>query len=241
MRRAPVSVIVPTLNEAGVIDRLLADLRPLRRCGWEVVVVDGGSADDTVERARRGADMVLNSSPGRARQMNVGAEQAIGDVLWFVHADSGIPATATQQLQAAIAEGCAWGRFDVQLSGAHPLFRWIERSMAWRSRLTGIATGDQAIFVRHDWFTAVGGFPVLPLMEDIAISRRLRARAWPRCLSARIRTSSRRWERRGIVRTVLLMWRLRLQYFLGVPAERLAQDYRQCGESEVRCISELQP
>jgi rSAM/selenodomain-associated transferase 2 len=223
-----VSVIIPTLNEGGVIANLLRDLQPLRSLGWEVIVSDGGSVDSTLVQAARFADRVLSCGPGRARQMNAAAGLAKGDVLWFLHADSTVSSCVIDQLRRAVAAGDAWGRFDVRLSGDHPMFRLIERMINMRSRLTGIATGDQAIFIRRDWFTAIGGFPQLPLMEDIAISRSLRFQAWPRCLSARVVTSSRRWERHGILRTVWLMWRLRLQYFLRVPVERLAREYRSC-------------
>lgn len=228
MTERTVSVIIPTLNEGGVIAGLLRDLQPLRKLGWELIVSDGGSVDGTLALAARYTDRVLSGDPGRARQMNAAAILAHGEVLWFLHADSGVSSEVFDQLRRAVAAGDGWGRFDVRLSGTHPMFRLIERMMNLRSRLTGISTGDQAVFVRRDWFTAIGGFPQLPLMEDLAISRRLRRRAWPRCCSARVVTSSRRWERHGILRTTCLMWRLRLQYFLRVPTERLARDYRSC-------------
>ena len=229
----PVTVIVPALNEGAVIDGLLADLQAARRRGWQLVLVDGGSRDDTRERARDRVDLILTTPPGRARQMNAGASASTGELLWFVHADSRVSGAALDQLAEAAADGCGWGRFDVRLSGRGPLFRLIEALMTWRSRLTRIATGDQAIFVRRDWFEAVGGFPSLPLMEDVALSRCLRRRGRPRCLRARIRTSSRRWERDGPLRTVVLMWRLRLLYAVGVPAERLAARYRSCSSPTV--------
>jgi rSAM/selenodomain-associated transferase 2 len=226
--RCSVSVIVPTANEGAVIDDLLADLRAIRPRDWEIIVVDGGSTDDTVERANLGADRVLVKDRGRALQMNAGAAVAQGEILWFLHADSRVDREAGRELCDIAASGVGWGRFDVRLSGGNPLLRVVETTMGWRSRLTGIVTGDQAMFVRRDWFESVGGFPPLPLMEDLALSRELRRRAWPSCLSAKIETSSRRWERYGIGRTVWLMWRLRLQYFLGVPVERLARAYRSC-------------
>lgn len=228
MKDCRVSVIVPTLNEGGVIGDLLADLQGVRRRGWQLILVDGGSRDDTREQARGGVDLLLTCEPERARQMNLGAAAAHGRVLWFVHADSRVSPEVLGQLSEAAASGVGWGRFDVRLCGGDPRLRLIEWLMAWRSHLTGIATGDQAVFVRRDWFDAIGGFPPLALMEDVALSRLLRRRAWPRRLTARIQVSSRRWERHGIVRTVLLMWRLRLLYFFGVPAERLAASYRTC-------------
>lgn len=218
------SVIVPVLNEAPAIAGALAALQPLRAQGHEVIVVDGGSDDGTVALAQAGADRVIAAARGRARQMNAGAATARGDVLLFLHADTRLPPRADRLIVEALAHR-GWGRFDVRLSGRQPMLRVIERAMNWRSRLTGIATGDQAIFVRRDRFEAVGGFPGIPLMEDIALSRRLKAFGPPRCLAARVVTSSRRWEAGGIARTVLLMWRLRLAYFLGADPARLAQRY----------------
>ncbi|ROR34900.1 TIGR04283 family arsenosugar biosynthesis glycosyltransferase [Inmirania thermothiophila] len=220
------SVVVPALGEAAVIGAALRALAPLRAAGEEVIVVDGGSADGTAEAARGLADRVLVCRPpGRARQMNAGAAVARGTILWFLHADT-LPAPgAAEAIRAAVAAGAGWGRFDVRLSGAHPLLRVVERAMNLRSRLTGIATGDQGIFVRRDWFEAAGGFPDIPLMEDIALSRALRRRGRPACLAGPLVTSSRRWEAHGVVRTILLMWRLRLAYFLGADPARLARRY----------------
>jgi rSAM/selenodomain-associated transferase 2 len=165
---------------------------------------------------------VLTARPGRAVQMNAGARQASGDALLFLHADTRLPALADEFILSSL-EKKVWGRFDVQIVGEHPLLRVVACAMNLRSRLTGIATGDQAIFVRHDVFQ---GFPDIALMEDIALSRRLKRRGRPACLRSRVLTSGRRWERRGVLRTIVLMWRLRLLYFLGMPAERLARFYR---------------
>ena len=221
------SVIVPVLNEAPAVTTLLADLRAALDPGDEIVVVDGGSTDGTPALAASGADRVLASRPGRSAQMNAGATAANGEWLWFVHADTRVPTTARQAIAAAVAAGHAWGRFDIRLSGRHPLLRVIETMMNIRSRLAGTATGDQGIFVTRDAFGRVGGFPSIPLMEDITMSSRLKRVGPPACIRRpRLVTSSRRWEQRGIVRTVLLMWRLRLAYALGTPAERLAPRYR---------------
>lgn len=219
------SVIVPALNEAQGIGATLHCLQALRRRGHEVLVVDGGSDDGTPAACAGLADRVLDSARGRARQMNAGAAAARGEVLLFLHADTLSPETLDVQVLATLGETPGWGRFDVRLSGRGLLLRVVERLMNLRSRLTGIATGDQGLFVSRTLFAAVGGFPELPLMEDIALSRTLRRRMRPHCLRTRLVTSSRRWERRGVVRTIVTMWTLRLAWFLGVPASRLKQHY----------------
>jgi rSAM/selenodomain-associated transferase 2 len=220
-----VSVVVPVLNEAVCLGDLLEDLAPLRRAGHEVIVVDGGSSDGTPGVARGGADRVLAAAKGRARQMNAGAAAARGDWLWFLHADCRVPPAALTALLAASARGSGWGRFDVRLSGETALLRVVERLMNWRSGLTGIATGDQGILVARSAFLAVGRYPDIPLMEDIALSRRLARRQRPLRLRPPLRVSSRRWEQHGVLRTILLMWRLRLAYALGVSPQRLVKSY----------------
>jgi rSAM/selenodomain-associated transferase 2 len=219
------SIIVPALNEADTIGGLLTDLAPFRAAGAEVILVDGGSSDGTPERAAADVDRVLPAKKGRAAQMNAGARVAVGDLLWFLHADTRVPADAAAVLQDAWAGGARWGRFDVRLSGRHFLLRLVERGMNIRSRLTGIATGDQGIFVTRAAFEQAGGFPPLVLMEDIALSTALRRLARPACLRVRLITSSRRWEEGGVLRTVLMMWRLRLAYALGADPARLARRY----------------
>lgn len=221
------SIVVPALNEAGVIGDTLQALAPLRAQGCEVIVVDGGSRDATVALAQAWADRVLAAPRGRASQMNAGAAAARGDVLLFLHADTRLPADAHRQIETGMARtGRRWGRFDVRLSGVHPLLRVVERLMNLRSRLSGIATGDQAMFVERRLFLEVGAFPDQPLMEDVELSKRLKRHGRPLCLRVPVVTSSRRWEEGGIVRTILLMWALRAAYALGVPAERLARRYR---------------
>jgi rSAM/selenodomain-associated transferase 2 len=220
------SIIVPTLNEAAGVAATLARLQPLRITGHEVIVVDGGSSDGTRAAAAPLADRVLAAPRGRASQMNAGAAAALGDVLLFLHADTQLPAGADRLIRDGVgSSGCAWGRFDVRIDGAHPLLRVVAGLMNLRSRLTGIATGDQAIFVRRAAFAAAGGFPPLALMEDVALSAALKRISRPLCLRERVVTSGRRWESRGVVRTILLMWSLRLRYFLGASPERLAQLY----------------
>jgi rSAM/selenodomain-associated transferase 2 len=220
------SIVVPVLNEAAGIAATLQALAPLRERGAEVIVVDGGSADDTPCRAAPWADRVLGSPRGRARQMNAGAAAARAPLLLFLHADTQLPDGADAVLHSAIAGGAAWGRFDVHIEGRPLLLRLVAPLMNLRSRLSGIATGDQAIFVRRDCFDRVGGFPDQPLMEDIELSRRLRALARPRCLRQRVRTSGRRWETQGVWRTIVLMWRLRWRYWRGESPQSLAEAYR---------------
>jgi rSAM/selenodomain-associated transferase 2 len=219
------SVVIPCLDEAAGVVATLEALRPLRERGHEVIVVDAGD-DGTEALARPHADQVLRAPRGRAVQMNRGAEAATGDVLLFLHADTRLPVSADQAIAEGLAStGRAWGRFDVRLSGRRPSLRVIETLMSWRSRLTGIATGDQGIFVTRERFRTVGGYREIPLMEDIVLSRDLKRLGPPVCLRERVTTSSRRWERNGVVRTVVLMWWLRLRFFLRADAADLARRY----------------
>jgi rSAM/selenodomain-associated transferase 2 len=220
------SIIIPVLDEEAEIAHVLAALAPLRSRGVETIVVDGGSRDRTVALAAPLADRVITAPRGRAVQMNAGAVAATGDVLLFLHADTRLPAEADRLVLDGLARsGRQWGRFDVRISGRHPLLRVVAALMNIRSRLTGIATGDQAMFVRRDLFERVGGFPAIPLMEDVAFSRAAKRVGEPLCLSPRAITSGRRWEQRGVMRTILLMWRLRLAYSLGAAPARLAHLY----------------
>ena len=221
-----ITIILPVLNEETRIVACLNFLQPLREQDCELIVVDGGSGDGTMTLAEPLADRVMAGSRGRAAQMNAGTRQASGDILWFLHADSLPPPNVATLIRVALARpNRHWGRFDVRLSGHHPLLRVVETAMNIRSRLTGIATGDQGIFVRREVFERVGGYPPIALMEDIALSRLLKRHSQPACLRQRLTTSSRRWEHDGIPRTILLMWRLRLAYFLGADPDRLARIY----------------
>ena len=221
-----ISIIVPTLNEAEGIAAALAALAPLREQGHEVIVVDGGSGDGTPALARGAADRVISAPRGRASQMNAAAALARGAVLLFLHADTRLPENAdTRILHGLAASGRAWGRFDARIDGESRLLPVIAFFMNLRSRATGIATGDQAIFVRRDAFERAGRFPPLELMEDIALSSSLKRVSRPLCIAEKVVTSGRRWERRGILRTVLLMWRLRLEFFFGAAPASLARLY----------------
>lgn len=219
------SIILPALNEASGISATLTALQALRAAGHELIVVDGGSVDATALLASVDADQVINSTRGRARQMNAGAAAANGEALLFLHADTRLPEQADSLIRNAL-QSRLWGRFDVEISGRPALLRVVAGMMNQRSRLTGIATGDQAMFMTRAAFDAAGGFPDQPLMEDIELSKRLKRLGPPVCLRQRVITSGRRWERHGVWRTILLMWRLRFDYWRGVPVEQLAARYQ---------------
>lgn len=222
----PLSIVIPVLGEAAIVADALVSLAPLRARGAEIIVVDGGSRDGTPELARPLADQVIEAPCGRSTQMNAGAARAGGDVLLFLHADSQLPPDADRLIRDGLARsGRRWGRFDVEIVGSSPLLRLIAFLMNARSRLTGIATGDQAMFVTRRAFQDAGGFPAIALMEDVAFSTRLKRSGRPLCLSARVKTSGRRWEEHGVLRTVLLMWWLRLAYRLGARPDALARRY----------------
>lgn len=219
-----ISVIVPVRNDAAALAPLLMALQKALTATDELIVVDGQSTDESALLARRYADTVLSCSPGRARQMNRGARAARGQWLWFVHADSGLDDRHPARIRG-LSKRHQWGRFAVRLSGNRRLFRVIAVMMNLRSRFTGIATGDQGIFVRRELFAQLGGYPDQPLMEDIALSGRLRGHAWPTCLGPPLRTSSRRWEQHGPWRTIFLMWRLRFRYWHGESPDCLHREY----------------
>jgi len=220
------SIIIPTLNEENIITNTLERLEVLRAAGHEVIVVDGGSCDKTYSIAVQYADSVLLAEAGRGWQMNAGAEYANNDILLFLHADTRLPDNVNKLINQALQEdGKSWGRFDVRLSGKAKLLRVVERMINWRSCFTGIATGDQAIFVKTSTFKQIDGFADIPLMEDLDLSRRLKRIERPVCIKTPVITSSRRWEQNGIIRTILLMWSLRLAYSLGVSPETLSKYY----------------
>lgn len=217
------SIVMPVLDEAHGIEAALHALASLRARGVEVIVVDGGSRDATMNLARPHADHVVSAPRGRASQMNAGAAAAKGSALLFLHADTRLPTNADRLVLEALAHR-AWGRFDVRFD-AGGMFAVIALMMNLRSRWTGIATGDQALFMTREAFTRAGGFPAIALMEDIALSARLKRIGRPAALRARVTTAARRWQKHGTLRIVLLMWRLRLAYFLGSDPAKLAQRY----------------
>jgi rSAM/selenodomain-associated transferase 2 len=224
MRR--LSIVMPVLDEAAIIGQALEALAPLRQRGAEVIVADGGSRDGTPRIARPHADHVVAAPRGRASQMNAGAAIARGGTFVFLHADTRLPTDADRLIDEGISRrGRAWGRFDVRISGQSRMLAVVARGMNIRSRITGIATGDQAIFMAREAFQSVGGFPDLPLMEDIVICKQLKRISRPFCIGDPAWTSGRRWQRNGVARTVLLMWQLRLAYMFGADPATLARRY----------------
>ena len=220
------SVIIPALNEAGCIRELCTALQPLRSRGHEIILVDGGSDDQTLVLGKPLVDIMLNSARGRALQMRAGAAAANGSILWFLHADSGVPDNPDQLILKALEKDHKdWGRFNISLSDRHIVLKSVAHLMNLRSWLSAIATGDQGIFVRRSLYEQVGGIPSLPLMEDIALSRALKHHGRPACIRQRLVTSARRWQQHGITRTILTMWGLRLAYFFGISPRHLAKYY----------------
>lgn len=221
------SIIVPILNEIEQLPELFSHLLPYQRAGCEIIFVDGGSTDGSAMLSEVVGFTALRTARGRAKQMNAGASPASGDVLLFLHADTRLPQGAAHYIEQALANKAhCWGRFDVCITGRPFMLRVVGHLMNWRSRLTGIATGDQAIFVRRAVFEHLQGFPDLPLMEDVELSKRLLAFSRPACIAQCVTTSGRRWEAHGVWRTILLMWRLRWAYWRGTNASELMRLYR---------------
>ena len=219
------TIVIPTLNEEAEIEACLIRLQGLRQEGFEVIVVDGGSIDKTPQLVAGLCDQFISTREGRAIQMNDGGRQARGKLIFFLHVDTQLPEKFSEITSSIETDRFCWGRFDVRLSGKHWSFRIIESMMNLRSRLTGIATGDQVIFVTQKLFREVDGFPEIILMEDIAMSRSLKNICSPLCLRQKVLTSSRRWENHGILSTTVKMWWLRFSYFIGVDPVRLAKQY----------------
>ncbi len=220
-----ISIIVPVLNEALRLQAFIADLQ-LRAPHCEIIVVDGGSGDLTLSVAQASGVRTVASSRGRAAQMNAGAGMAQGDHLLFLHADTQLPTDFANAIEAACgANVAAWGRFDVRIEGDSTMLPVVAAMMCWRSRLTGIATGDQALFMHRNLFAKAGGFPAIALMEDIAFCKLAKKVSAPICLRQRVVTSGRRWQQHGVWRTIAQMWWLRLAYFFGAAPEKLHQKY----------------
>ena len=218
------SIIIPVLNEERTIADAVDNLGCVERC--EIIVVDGGSTDRTAEVVRDGPARLVVAARGRAAQMNQGARHAAGDVLLFLHADTRLPATAGADVEGSMTDpGCVGGRFDIRLDSPRPLLRVVGQMISLRSRLTRVATGDQAIFVRRTVFEGLGGFPEIPIMEDVAFCRALKRQGRIACLRSRVVSSARRWEQNGPVRTILLMWALKALYLAGVAPARLKRLY----------------
>ncbi len=223
------SIIMPVLDEAATIETALSALQPYRTRGVEVIVADGGSNDDTTARAAPLCDHVVTAPRGRSFQMNAGAAAALGDVLLFLHADTQLPENADRLVLSGLTRtGADWGRFDVRFDHGGPL-ALVAFAMNLRSRTTGIATGDQAMFMTRAAYEAAGGFPAIALMEDVAMSARLKQIGRSLCLRARVTTSGARWRKYGLLRTVLLMWRLRLAFYFGADPAKLARSYGYAG------------
>lgn len=223
--RADWTVIVPVLNEMDALPRLVNHLADLRRDGADILVADGGSTDGTADALRAASIPVVATPRGRAAQMNAAAAHATTPFLLFLHADTQLPTGGLAAAAAALHGGAVWGRFDVRITGTSALLPLVALGMNWRSRATRIATGDQAIFITTAAFRAVGGFPDQPLMEDIELCRRLRATHKPAALRTKVTTSGRRWDDRGQLKTIWLMWQLRHAYFTGTPATDIARRY----------------
>ena len=222
------SIVIPVLNEASTIEpHLIALKKVTSTIHTEIIVVDGGSQDNTVSLAKPLADKVLLSEKGRAQQMNMGAEYASGKTLLFLHSDTSFPRdnNSIDEIFPFLKKNQKWGFYPVRLSGKHILFKVIARMMNFRSRLSSVATGDQCIFVDRDFFTIYGQFSLIPLMEDVELSKRLRRIEPPFIASVKVTTDSRRWEKNGIIKTILLMWYLRALYFFGVSPSVIAQRY----------------
>ena len=222
------SIIIPVFNEEKQLPTLLEQLQPwLEHAQLELIFVDGGSSDGSYCLLQSAGQQVIQSDKGRANQMNAGAQLAKGELLLFLHADTQLPDINLLQLRERLrAHQKVWGRFDVSIKGKHFMFMVIAYFINWRSRLTGIATGDQAIFVCKNNFERLGAYKKQNLMEDVALSAGLKKYSWPLCIKQKVITSGRRWEKNGIARTIVLMWQLRFAYWRGVPADQLAKRYR---------------
>ncbi len=240
LKMTTVSIIIPILNEADNLIFLFENIISLNPAPQQIIIVDGGSTDHSIEVVKaliidflsnKKSDIkwqIIESTAGRAVQMNAGAAQATSDVLLFLHADTQLPMTAINDISLAMKKtdnNYKWGRFDVRLDSRNLMLWLVAVMMNGRSRLTGIATGDQAIFIKNDLFKQIGGYPKQPLMEDVELCKSLQGIAKPACLSSKVITSARRWQQYGTWQTILLMWQLRFDYWRGESAESIKQRY----------------
>ena len=224
MTPADISVVIPALNEEAVIGRSIQSA--VNAGATEIIVSDGGSTDETQQRSREfGATKVIRSIPGRGIQLNAGALFSSGQYVLFLHADNWLDAKCLEQI--CDASEPAWGAFEQQIDSSRRAFRWIEYGNALRVRFRSMAFGDQAIFVRRDIYKREGGFDEIELMEDVALSKKLRRIGKPILLSGPVTISPRRWETHGIVKQTIKNWSLQCGYKIGVSPSRLATWYRQ--------------
>ena len=238
---ATVSIIIPVLNEAGNLAHLFTNINKLNPKPQQVILVDGGSTDDSIDIIRifinelmpdnnRKIDwQMTESKSGRALQMNTGAALATAEILLFLHADTQLPIDAIESISEA-TKRAEWGRFDVQIDSRQLMLKLVSQMINWRSKLSGIATGDQAIFISQSLFEQIGGYPNQALMEDVELCNQLKSTqlkdiAKPACLKNKVITSARRWQQHGTWRTILLMWHLRFDYWRGVSADNIKQRY----------------
>jgi len=221
-----ISIIIPTLNESESIEKTLNSLHTTLKEGNELIIVDGGSNDDTILKCKNYTDKVYTATKGRAIQMNVGADKSTNDILLFLHADTLMPQNfSAENLTALATITNEWGFFKVKFTSHHLLLRLVSTLMNTRSCLTRIATGDQAIFIKKELFKKIGGYKEIPLMEDIELSISLKKYSKPYCVKEFVMTSSRKWESNGIIKTIILMWKIRFLYFFGVSPQKLVNIY----------------
>ncbi len=220
-----IAIVIPVRNEAAMLPQALQRLKALQGVD-EIVFVDGESSDGSAALIQAAGFICLLSTAGRAKQMNMGTAQTKSEIILYLHVDTAISSSHISDIKKTYNQAFAYGRFDVSLSNKRLTYRIISFFINLRSCLSKVATGDQGIFVRRTMFEAVGGYPEIPLMEDIALTKALRRKGKVLCLRNKLETSSRRWEQHGVMRTVWLMWKLRFLYWLGVSPEKLAGMYR---------------
>lgn len=218
-----ISVVIPILNEARILEKTLDQLQS-ELGDHELIIVDGGSTDSSVRIAEKYGKVVL-SACGRAKQLNTGAAAATGDILIFLHADIWLEPGAFAAVATALASGYVGGGFRQKIDGKRVLYRLIEIAGNIRGRYLNVFYGDSGIFLARTDFEKIGGFPDVPILEEMEFSKRLRQLGKPTLLTPCIHISARRWEASGIVRTTLNNWLITALYFLGASPEKLARLY----------------